>query len=459
MAGWQPIPLGMECYQPRSGTVSVERLVNLYVEPTKDPKRPYVLYGTPGLKAWSTVGAGPIRGIRYARGYFWVVSGSTLYAVNASTKIAQEIGEVAGVGPVRMIHDATYVVVCTNTYSYAATLTSISTLAEQYLIGAVYQDGYGLFPQRNTQFLWRTNQDDLATIPGSGFTSVDAKSDNVVAVISSRRQIWVGKENTIEIFDNTGATFPFERTGGGFIERGVKSPGSLASDNSPVFWLGDDLRVYRSEGYNAVPISTTAIERMIDGAYSPSTAEAFIYTQAGHTFYVLTFADLTICYDLTTGKWHERKSYGLDRWRAQGYATNGSLQIVGNYNGPDLYELDLETYDEAGEILEWQVIDPPLTEGAQAITIHEMNLDTEMGVGLTSGQGSAPVTLLSWSDDDGRTYSADIELSMGAIGAYRQRSTATRMGRSRNRSHRWRGSDPVKRVILGRQARIEVSAT
>lgn len=462
MAEWQPIPLGMESYQPRSGTQSVERLVNLYVEATKQPggKTAYTLYGTPGLKAWTTVGDGPIRGIHYARGYFWVVSGQELYAVNASTKVAALIGAVDGLGPVRMIHDATYVVVCAAVYSYAATLTSIDTLPEQYLIGAAYQDGYGLYVQRNTQFLWSSDLDDLSAIGGTSFTSADVKPDNVVAIISDQREVWVFKESTIEVFYNTGATFPFERVGGGFIERGCISPGSVAAANTLVLWLGDDRRVYSASGYNADVISTPAIDGLISNAYSPETAEAFTYEQAGHTFYVLTFADLTICYDLTTGKWHERKSYGLDRWRVHGYAeTPGkSLQVVGNYDGPDLWEISLSTYDEDGEILEWQVIDPPLSADPRPITIYEMHLDCEMGVGLTSGQGSAPVTLLSWSDDDGRTWSSDIELSIGAIGVYRQRSTATRLGRSYSRSHRWRGSDPVKRAIMGRSARIEAAA-
>lgn len=463
MAEWQPIPLGTESYQPRSGTQSVERLVNLYVEPTKRPggKTAYALYGTPGLLAWTTVGNGPIRGLHYANGYFWVVSGTELYAVNASNKAQTLVGAVAGNRPVRMISDATYVVVCSDQFAYAATLSSIVTLPEEYLAGAAYQDGYGLYAQAGTKFVWRSGLDNLATIPASGFTSADVKADNVVTLISDQRELWVFKQNTIEIYYNTGATFPFERVGGGFIERGCLAPGSVAAANTLVVWLGDDRRVYSASGYNADLISTPAIDRMIFDAYSPETAEAFTYSQAGHTFYVLTFADLTICYDFTTGKWHERKSYGLDRWRAQCYAENPgrTVQLVGNYNGNDLWTLSLETYNEDGDDLEWQVIDPPLTADPAPISIHELHLDGEMGVGLSTGQGSAPVTLLSWSDDDGRTWSNDVDLSMGAIGVYRQRSTATRLGRSYNRSHRWRGTDPVKRVILGRSARIERLAT
>lgn len=470
MSGWVDIRRGDKCYRPRSGTQSIERLVNLYPEASEpSAKTPITLYGTPGLKAWtiagSSVALGPIRGIHYARGYFWVVSGTTFYAINASTKAKTLIGTIPGTHPVRMVHDATYVVVCAETDAYAATLTGLTLLPEAGLIGVAYQDGYALYVQRNTQFVWRSGLDDLSTIPGSGFTSADVKSDNVMAILSDQREVWVFKENTTEIYHNTGATFPFERVGGGFIERGIKSPGSAAQAETLVFWLGDDLKVYQASGYNADPISTPAIERMISEAYSPDTAEAFTYSQAGHTFYVLSFADLTIAYDLTTRRWHERKSYEIDRWRAQCYATNGTLHLVGDHRSNELYELDLNTYAEETTLtgdnsqpLVWEVIDPPLSADPRPIFVHEMYLDAQMGVGLVSGQGSAPVALLDYSDDDGHTFGNDIEVSMGAIGQYRQRASVSRLGRSYNRSYRWRGSDPVKRAILGGAARFEVGA-
>jgi hypothetical protein len=44
-------------------------------------------------------------------------------------------------------------------------------------------------------------------------------------------------------------------------------------------------------------------------------------------------------------------------------------------------------------------------------------------VGLSSGQGSAPVALLSWSDDGGHTWSNEHEASMGAVGEYKTASS------------------------------------
>ena len=105
------------------------------------------------------------------------------------------------------------------------------------------------------------------------------------------------------------------------------------------------------------------------------------------------------------------------------------------------------------------MISPPLSADPAPLFVHEIHLDIEAGVGTTSGQGVAPVVMLSWSEDDGRTWSSDMEASLGAIGQYRRRARFLRLGRSYNRSWRFRITDPVKVAVLGAQARIEAGVS
>lgn len=452
---WVTLPLASKSYQPRSGTASIERLINMHAERNSDgAKTGFSLLSDPGLLSWTTVGSGPIRGMHRAFGYVWTVSGTELYAVNESTKAATLIGTIAGAGAVRMAHNATHVSVVSSANTYAANITTLTVLPNAGLVGVTFQDGYGVFPEGGTQNMFISGLDDLTSIAALDFTTVDTQPDALVTCVSNQREIWAMKELTTEVFSNTGATFPFARVA--FIDRGVLAPGSVAIAETAIFWLGDDKRVYRSSGYQPVPVSDSAIELLIADTYSPTTAEAFTYTQAGHTFYVLTFSDLTLVYDLTTGLWHERRSYGLDRWRAQCHVVvGGDTNLVGDYSTGDIYELDLATYDENGEIMERIIVEPPLSNDPNPIFVHEMFWDMETGVGLTSGQGVAPVALLSWSDDDGNTWSSDRELSIGALGVRRQRVNFTRLGRSLNRSFRLRITDPVKVAIHGARARIE----
>jgi hypothetical protein len=453
---WVNIPIGVKSYQPRSGTQSIERVINMYAQPSEaNGKTGATLLGLPGLKAWSTVGDGPIRGLEVMGSDLYVVSGGELWVID-SGKASVLIGAIAGLGPVRMINDGVYVVICTNGPAYAANRAGILALPQGNLSGAAFQDGYGIYVQDATQNLWISGLDDLTTINALDFTTADAQPDNVVGCISKQRQVWVFKERTVEVFDNTGnASFPFERTGGGYMERGCAAPGSIAKILNFVCWLGDDLRVYRASGYVEEAISTPSIDRLIQDAYSPTTAEAFAYTQDGQSIYSITFADLTLQFNMSTGAWSERRSYGLPRWRAGPHEEFAGLHLVGDYEDGRVYELSLDTYDEDGEPLERIMVTPPLSADPEPLFIHELVLDMEAGVGLPIGQGSAPKVILAWSDDDGRTWSNDRERTPGALGEYRRRVNFTRLGRSQNRSFRFTVSDPVKVALLQARARVE----
>lgn len=464
MSDWVDIPIGTKCYQPRAGSQSIARLVNLYAEPSEqDGKTPVTVYGDPGLASFVTVGSGPIRGLLRAFGYIWAVSGQELYAINESTGRYDLIGAIAGVRPVRMTNNLTHIGIAADTYFYAANASGVTTvIGISGLIGLCFQDGYGIAVERQTQNLWITNLDDMTTIDGLDFTTADRKTDNVVTCVSDQGEVWVGKQETIEIFANSGqAAFPFTRAG--MIEYGVIAPGSMIGAGGAVFWLGNDAdgatQIYRSAGYQAQRISTPAIERMIEAQASPTTAEAFVYSQGGHSHYVLSFSGLTLIYDMTTGAWRERTSYQEDRWRAQCHCSVGATHYVGDFETGDIYRLDLDTYDEDGAAIERIMIAPPLSNEPTGLIVHELFLDMETGVGLTSGQGSDPIVLLSWSDDDGRTWSNERDMSMGALGNYRVRAKATRLGRAYNRSFRFRISDPVKVAITRARARVEAVAT
>jgi hypothetical protein len=81
------------------------------------------------------------------------------------------------------------------------------------------------------------------------------------------------------------------------------------------------------------------------------------------------------------------------------------------------------------------------------ITVAEFFLDMETGVGLQSGQGSAPQITLDVSKDNGRTWSNPRLLSVGAVGKYMTRVIARRFGSARDFVFRIRMTDPVKFVV------------
>ncbi|NJK31134.1 MAG: hypothetical protein HC927_01275 [Deltaproteobacteria bacterium] len=427
--------------------MSGELAQNCYLENNPpNAKTRASLLGTPGLLLFGAYGAGPIRGLHMFDDHLYVVSGRTLYRVRSNSTY-EELGTVEGTGTVQMINNGNDVAITTGETGYFANRTDFGVLDEVDLIGATYQDGYGIFAKRGTEQFYISalpEGDGFRSISALAFSSADAFPDKLVGLVSDHRELWLFGKESIEVWQNAGlASFPFVRAGSGFMERGCGATHSIAKDQNRVFWLGDDLRVYTASGYQPQPISTPAIDYQIGRQNAPEAARGFIYQQEGHHHYVLTFQTATFAYDLTTGLWHSRKSHGIDRWRADGNVFAWGKQLVGDYSSGNIYELDQETYSENGEILERVAIGGPIHNNGNRTIMDEFFLDLDMGMGLTAGQGSDPQLILDWSDDGLRTWSNRLMRSAGEIGEYGKRARWHGLGAFRQRSLRVAMTDPV----------------
>ena len=458
MLNWQPIQLPLESYAARSPASSSQRLLNLYAEqnPEGSPS-PVSLYPTPGLAPWATVGDGPIRGLRVMGDYLWVVSGEELYRVDWQGT-ATLVGVIAGAAPCFMDDDGTHVLIAADQVLYAVNASGITVLSIEGVNGVAVKDGYGIVTQRGSQFFYLTALDDLTTIDPLDFSSADALPDNLIGCIFDHNELWLFKERSTEIWYNAGAaSFPFVRAAGGFIERGCAASGSIAKANHRVFWLGEDLRVYASAGYQPQPISTHAIDALIREQSDPSSAEAIAYTQDGHTFYVLSFPTSTLVYNATVGRWHERVTVDEDRWRARSYALFNAEHLVGDFETGSLYELDLDTYTDDGDPIDRVVTFPAVYAGGKRIACAGFRLDAEAGVGLSGTDWTSdPQAFLDWSDDGGNTWSTPRAADMGLLGEYGARIEWTRLGTFTKRIFRVRINTPCRVVINGASASYEV---
>lgn len=459
MGAMTPIQFASQSYLARSSNVSCQRLINLFLEANPSgAKGPTTLYGTPGLKLWSTVGAGPVRGMHVCAGVLYVVSGDKLYAIpSGALKVATEVGPVLGTGPVIITSNATHIGIVTSAKLYAANQASIIELPETNMNGATYQDGYGIFSQQGTQKFFVTGIDDMTTIGALDYSTADASTGLLMGCIADHGELMLFKTDGVEFWRNVGdPTFPFSRIAGAYIEIGCASSYSIAKADNRVFYLGADYGVYSVQGYQPQLISTPVIELMIRASPAKDTARAFVYRQQGHTFYVLSLSDLTLCYDLSTGLWHERKSDLIDRWRASCGCDAFGLSLVGDYDNGKIYDLDLDTYLDDGATITRQAVTPPIAQDGYRVSMAEVFLDMETGVGLNLGQGSDPLVLLDWSDDGGHQWTPYRDGWAGKIGEYRRQVRWTRLGDFRQRVLRVTITDPVKIAIISAAARLEL---
>lgn len=448
------------------------------------------MIGTPGTALWATVGSGVVRGEHVFNSVMFVVSGNKLYSVTTAG-VATEIGTLqTSTGPVSMQNNGLasagiggnqlIIVDGTAGYLYNVVTAAFSTISgggfPDSPAMAAYLDGYFIVFGSGKMAYAVSDLYDGSTWNALATASIIASPDPIVSVLSAHNQLWFLKSATSEVWYNAGTPTsqgsPFSRIAGSVIEFGNAAPFSGAHGAGAAFFLGS-IRENESNNFFAVvklagnvpqPISPPAINYRIGQLGTISDAISYMYTDSGHTFYVLTFptGNATIVYDATTNFWHERSTYiggasSIRRHTGNCYAFFGGKHLVGDYraNGK-IYEMSAATYDDAGYALTSirQAQHFADKNDGRNLSYHRLNIDIESGVGTQTGQGANPMARLSWSDDGAKTWSNEYSKSMGKIGEYKKRMSWRRLGASRDRIFRLEISDPVKRVITGAFADI-----
>ena len=448
-------------YQARAKAFDSQRTINLYPEASGSGTSLSVaaLYGTPGLGLWAALGAGPIRGeLRFNANTLIVVSGGTAYSVTTAGVATLLVGAIAyGASPVSMASKGSIIMVTTggaDGYFIDPTAGTVTSIADPDFLGGVnvgFLDGYFVWNVPNTgQFqysqLYGTN------IDGLDFATAEGSPDNIVSSIVNYRELWLFGENSTEVwYDQGDIDNIFARIQGAFMEVGCAAGNSVAKMDNTVFWLGADDRgqgvVYKATGYTPQRASTHAIEWAIAQYSRIDDAIAYTYQQEGHAFYVLTFptGNATWVYDAATDLWHERAwrdvDGSLNRHRSNCQATFAGLTLVGDWENGNIYSMALDTYSDNGVVI-------PRIRAAPYVTNDDNNWMTFDVLQVDMETGVTGIAVLQWSDDDGKTWSNELQAELGAIGET-VRVRWRRLGKGRARVFRVTITDSVKVAIVG----------
>jgi len=463
-------------YITRSTNAGANRCINLFAEEVQEGgKEPAFFSRCPGLTKKVTVGTGPIRGAIKAGANAYVVSGDKFYKITPSYTVTEKGTVDSGSAAASMAFNGTQVMIVTNPkgYIYNTGTNAFAEITDADFPGAVtvdFLDGYFVFNEDNSQKIWVTSLLDGTAIDPLEFASAEGHPDNIIAIKVSHREVWLFGEDSIEVFYNSGEVdFPLSRIQGAFIETGCAAPASIAKLDNSLFWLGSDARgkglIYRADGYTAKRISNHSVETLIHSFESTIDAIGYSYQQMGHSFYVLTFpsADRTICYDVATGLWHERADYSGGEFHQHRsrcmFMFNEQVHVGDRLNG-NLYVFDPDNYTDNGKAQVWLRSWRALPAGKNTLKRmihHQLQVDCEAGVGLSSGQGSLAEVILRWSDDGGHTFGNSHVKSIGRMGETTHKAIWKRLGMSRDRVYELSGSDPVKIIIMGAELRATMA--
>jgi hypothetical protein len=464
------IDFAIQSYTARALPFSAQRCVNYFAESAPlagKAKTPVVVYNAPGTTAFAEGLSGAVRGSRTMAGVLYVVAGNALYSVSAAG-VETLLGAInTFIGSVSMaVNRASPQQLCFVDgvdgwiYDTVGGLQQITDDDFEPADTVTFQDGYFIFNRKGTSEFFISGIDDGLSYSATDFADAEGGPDAVVAVYSNHRELWVFGEETIEIYYNSGnADFPFERIAGAYLERGCAAAFSIADEDNTLFWLGEDLIIYRAQGYTPQRISTHAIEEELRTFSTVSDAYAFFVTLSGHKFYHITFpaGGRTFVYDAATGLWHERESFGAAYWRGTAYASAYGKHIVGDAFVGRMGALDMDTFTEYGVTMQGILTGPPTHEDRKRVFHRSFELDIESGVGTTLG--GSPQLWLDYSDDGGRTWSLRKPFrSLGKIGEYRHRLIWRRLGQARERIYRATIADAVKRSVLAAHATLEMGA-
>lgn len=456
------IQFAVQSYSHSAQQLSSQRCINAYAEAQpKDAKSRVSVIGAPGASTFCTAGTGPFRGGIVVNGVPYVVSGSELYSITSAGVAVLRGTGITGINRVGIDATLTEILVVNgvNGFSYLINTGDFAQIADvDFKVANTVTAINQIFAldEAGTNRYQISNVLDGRTYDLE-FATGEANPDKVLAVKNRNGVLQVIGEITIEFWDHTGASdFPFSRFKGGTLDRGINAIHALVNEDQSTFLLGNDLVVYRLSGQGLQRISKHALE--IEWQSYDTTTDAIMFSVPinGHKFIYLTFPteNATFGFDIATGLWHERGSFdptGIEvKWRVGGCMPAYNKILVGDLNSGKIGVLDPDVYTEFGDQIITTLISPPVYADGKRIFVPCFELDMEVGVGLTTGQGSNPQIMMSYSTDGGRTYSAPEEAkSFGAVGEYGTRLQWDRLGSAYQYVFKLSISDPVKRVITG----------
>lgn len=333
-----------------------------------------------------------------------------------------------------------------------------------------YIDGWWIFSKPNSQIFYTNAPIYSTSFDATYFALKDGASDNLMAIIDNKEELWLIGERTTEIWYNAGGQyFPFQRLAGNLQQFGCKAIYSFARLKSgaedALIWLGRSERgeniVLKTQGFTTQVVSTPAVSDAISTYTITSDAIGYSYEEDGHEFYVLTFpnADRTWVYDSTVPPefaWHQRLSYDpyanqYHRHRSNCFMNFGGMRIVGDYQNGVLYQMTRAAYTDAGWPIRCQRKSPFIWDKDNRERMHMASLQVEFspGQGNASGMGTTPQAKLRISRDYGTTFGTPIYAAMGAIGQFVNRCIWRKLGWTRGTVAEIEVIDPVKRDIVG----------
>jgi len=464
-----PVPMVGVHASGRSQASNNQITRNLYVERTGEgAKARATLLPTPGLTFLSSAGTGPCRsnGIVF-NGAAYFISGADLIKIDNNLNFTTVDQLNTNNGWVKMAANPSHIIIVDGTNGYTFDGTTLTVIADADFPTCnhvTFLDSYFIVEDRdNVGRFYISNSNDGTAWDTLDFATAESNPDDMYVPLALNDRLWLFGENTSRPYYNSGnVDFPFDPIRNSQLEWGVQAENSVIKAGNEVFWLArNELganQIFQGGGQGPKVISNPDIAHELQQMSTTSDCVAHTYMQDDHPFVVFNFptGDKTFVYDVKEQAWHTRKSKNIGRHRAQGHVFFQGKNIVGDYLNSNFYYYDLSNYTDNEATVERTRYTQFVHKDRQNVAITDFEIEFEPGVGLTSGQGSDPMAMLSVSKDGGKTWSNELWRSIGKKGKYTWRTRWQKLGVGREWQFKISVTDPVFINIIGAYANVEV---
>lgn len=507
-----PLNLTGGTYKHKSLPLSAQQTINFWPQVQTNPgaKSSYILESFPGLVLFSA-GGNRNRGMFAHKSVVYQVSGTELVSINSSG-VRTVLGIIPGRG--RCIFDAMVdsIIVVTGgkVYEWNGTTLTEGDPADFETPNAVtVLNNQAIYDGDGSRFCVSDVGTPL-TINGLNYAAAESKADELVRPYAFNEVVRMFGTQTIEGWWNSGSGQPpFDRLEGGIINVGLKALESVASNDKNTYFLGSDSQVYVMTGGDVVAISPQPITRQIDLFTDAADAIGWCMHWQGQQFYVITFItdDKTFIYP-EGGEWFQLSSGVLGgKYIGQGHAFCYEKHLITDANS-NIYYLSDSAYSENGAVIQRTRDSAPIHGGVfgqpgKSIEMNSLSLVMETGSStiytadsfqvlsstgasftvtryvLNSDETSfavlqdvinsngeefklfsfierAPLVMMSFSDDGGKTWSEQMYGDIGTMGQFNMEVRWDGLGSFDSRVIRIQTSDPVYYSIYSAAVDIEV---
>lgn len=486
---FKALPLLKPSYQAESKDVSVQRLVNMYLEenPLGGDMSPFVALPTPGATLWTGLGGTNVRALMTHLGVVYAVGDSTFYSIT-SAGVATSQGTLSNSTELPRISmaailDEILVTDSLNTYRYKISTDNWTEVTDADLPDdpeiVMATNGYFIAIIPDTQKFYVSDLNDGTSWNALFFASAETDPDKLVSGCVLNTRVWLLGDYTSEIWYNSGNPkgAPFDRAVSGALQVGCAAKYSVQTSNNRAFWLAQNREglvgvVMASEGQYKV-ISDRALTSIFQGYDTYSDAYAFMHQYGTHSFYCITFPSATSsrgytwCFDISTEMWFELESLDSEgattpfynRHFANCSCSINNKTLVGDWQTGNIYQLSHSEYQERDNDIRRIIVTPHLQNTRNRISVASLEVKVDAGAIEYSEDTppSEPELMLEVSKDLGRSWGSIMTRGVGDFGEYLKRCMFRRLGLARSFTFRLTMTDPVPWKISGIVANIKGS--